>query len=367
MTVNMDDGEMEQRQDDLVDWIHQNRPADLPVANVARLERRVLNHFQRQKRLARQPQRQPVLQWAFALAFVFLFAVVSTGVVSASESSLPGEPLYTVKRLAENVQLALTPASERTSLHLEFAEERLEEIEDLGQQGIVRADVLDELSRETELAVTGAENLAGDKQVEVLETLERLTERQQVVLDRVEDNAPQPAQAALDHAQDVSGQGHERAQQALEQLQEPTSSAIMATQTVTATVTEPDKVTKTPRPSHTPQPTHPNNANQTHTPPGRAATSTLEPDTPTVQVNPPTSQPPTATAQAPTATAESSNNGNGNGNGNNGDNGNGNGNGNGNNGNNNNGNGGGNNGNGNGNGGGNGNGNDEDKDKDKDD
>ena len=61
------------------------------------------------------------MRWAAAcLAVVVL---LSWGTVRASANSLPGEPLYPVKRLAENAQLAFS--ADDLDLHLTFAERRI--------------------------------------------------------------------------------------------------------------------------------------------------------------------------------------------------------------------------------------------------
>jgi hypothetical protein len=64
--------------------------------------------------------------------------LVGAGVVAASAQSLPGNPLYGVKRGVEGVQLALTldPAA-NTRLRLEVATRRLAEAQELGTQGRV--------------------------------------------------------------------------------------------------------------------------------------------------------------------------------------------------------------------------------------
>jgi hypothetical protein len=65
-----------------------------------------------------------------AVAFTSL-AVFLTGsalTVGASQSSLPGEPLYAVKRMGEKVALAVAPEEEKPRLEIEMAGKRLEEL-----------------------------------------------------------------------------------------------------------------------------------------------------------------------------------------------------------------------------------------------
>lgn len=75
------------------------------------------------------------------------------GLALASAESLPGEPLYPVKRTLEQMALALLPGQEPT-LRLDFAERRLQEAEALLQRGQIAAAqaVLGEYREELEAA-----------------------------------------------------------------------------------------------------------------------------------------------------------------------------------------------------------------------
>jgi len=62
---------------------------------------------------------------AFALASIAVIAAAATAF--AAPSALPDNPLYPVKLIEENVQLALTPANDRLTVQLQQAGERLRE------------------------------------------------------------------------------------------------------------------------------------------------------------------------------------------------------------------------------------------------
>ncbi len=69
-------------------------------------------------------------------AFVFVFILggwIST--VNAASNSLPGDTLYTIKRVAEQAQLRLASLEDRAVLHTEFASRRLEEAAAMTQSG----------------------------------------------------------------------------------------------------------------------------------------------------------------------------------------------------------------------------------------
>ena len=67
-----------------------------------------------------------------------LIALLVSATVTASAAALPGEPLYGVKRAAEEAQLSLaTDSEQRAGLRLELADRRLDEAVKLVARGDV--------------------------------------------------------------------------------------------------------------------------------------------------------------------------------------------------------------------------------------
>jgi len=108
---------------------------------------------------------------AMALAFVIV-----SGVVAASASALPGDPLYSVKRLVEDARLSLasdTPS--RDALFAQFYQERIDEITALlaaGREAEVEFSAIIESIRPDAWAVAGlrvgvvgSTRIEGDPQV----------------------------------------------------------------------------------------------------------------------------------------------------------------------------------------------------------
>src|SRR5205814_10127122 len=72
------------------------------------------------------------------LAAMGLIALLVSATVTASAAALPGEPLYGVKRAAEEAQLSLaTDGEQRAGLRLELADRRLDEAVQLVARGDV--------------------------------------------------------------------------------------------------------------------------------------------------------------------------------------------------------------------------------------
>ena len=80
-------------------------------------------------------------------------ALALSGVSAASTDSLPGDPLYQVKRSSEQAQLALAASDQtRGQLYLEFAHSRAAEARQIGN-GLL-ADVLTDMNGETAAGVS---------------------------------------------------------------------------------------------------------------------------------------------------------------------------------------------------------------------
>jgi hypothetical protein len=187
---------------------------------------------------------------AAATLMVILALVLAGGggIVYASTDSLPGSPLYGVKRATEEVQLFLAPTgTRRAELHINFAQRRLEEVQALAQaKGKVDEETLAAIAEETDLALEEVEGVHPADKSDLLEKLASLTERQQAVLKGVQAKAPEAAQEGLNRALEASQQGHERAREALEK--EKPGRDVKPTKT--------PKPTPTPKPAKTPKPTH---------------------------------------------------------------------------------------------------------------
>jgi len=258
-----------------------------------RIETRLRQKMRASKSTAVPRRRISALRWTMplALSVTLLFAMVGT--VAASSDSLPGNPLYSIKRASETVQVILTPASEQATLYTALAQRRLDEVAALSQLGTVDPNLLTDLTTETETALASVENTPPKEQSEVLSAIILLTERQQMVLATVKAAAPPQAQAGLDRAIEASSHNHGVAHGRLEQSPppnaEPESSPTVAShQTqippgqLKKTEIAPDRTEAGGNGTDSPNckansPNSPNDCTPTPTPASISATPTLSP------------------------------------------------------------------------------------------
>ncbi len=173
------------------------------------------------------------------LVLILALVLAGGGVMVASAASLPGSPLYGVKRTTERVQFALTfGAADRAVLHLKFAERRLEEAAVLAvSRREFDEDTLSALNEEIELALLEARTVSEQDSMALWESIVDWTERQQRALQGMQCQALEGAQPQLVTAFETSQRAQAEAIQVLKKerpVPQPSS---------------------TPRPTPTPEPT----------------------------------------------------------------------------------------------------------------
>ncbi|TEU14840.1 MAG: hypothetical protein E3J21_14750, partial [Anaerolineales bacterium] len=205
----------------VADHIRKTRHPTLSVSVTRAIEQRLLKRAtelrQSRARLWSLPFSLRPLGTVAATLIVILALVLAGGggIVYASTDSLPGSPLYGVKRATEQVQLFLAPAgTKRSELHIRFAQKRMEEVQALAEvKGQVAEEALAAMAEETELALEEAEKAPAQDKLALLDKLVSLTQRQQAVLERVQTKAPEAAQKGLSRALEASQQGYEKARE----------------------------------------------------------------------------------------------------------------------------------------------------------
>jgi hypothetical protein len=157
------------------------------------------------------------MSWIVIATLVLsLLAGGGAGVVYAADGSSPGDPLYGLDTAIESLRLAVTPDPQaRTELALEFAQERLLELQELAAEGGSEDGVQQAADGYGENVRQAAEALAaaaasGDDQAGV-ESLKALLQQALTlntrVLSEVYSQVPEQAQAAIERAIDASEAG----------------------------------------------------------------------------------------------------------------------------------------------------------------
>jgi hypothetical protein len=131
-----------------------------------------------------------------ALAAAAVLVLVFAGATSAAASSLPGDPLYAVKRTSEDVQLALTfDEVARMELLARFADRRLEELAEVAKTRPSSAPTAtQEYADAVERFANALDNVRNadseDKRNAAQALAEAAQEKHKAVLDAVKDQLP---------------------------------------------------------------------------------------------------------------------------------------------------------------------------------
>ncbi len=265
-------------------------PDDKRRALETRLLRRAAQLRSKPVNRAAAPRR-PLLwrrSFALALASVIAVALLLGTTVSASAASVPGDVLYPVKRATEQVRLAFTPDGQLAELHLEFAQQRLQELNVLQERGEVSEELLTEISNETQLVLERVPTLPQEKQQTVLVALTDFQDQQVKVLEVMASSARGEAQTKVMKALADSAAKQQQAKALLATATPDATPVLSSTQEPEPTIGDepqpPGKPTSKPTSTDKPEPQATVRATQAnpqsgadHTPPGQSNQPTPKP------------------------------------------------------------------------------------------
>jgi len=154
-----------------------------------------------------------------------IIVIALGGTAIASQNSLPNDTLYPVKKAIENVELAISSlgGNHKAEIKLKHALRRLEEVQALVEEhqedGIVEEqeeeeeeEATEELEEQTEEAMEEVGKVRSiERKEELIQKMERLTERHREVLQKVHDKVPEHAKQSIERAMEKSEKGHQRA------------------------------------------------------------------------------------------------------------------------------------------------------------
>lgn len=133
--------------------------------------------------LGEEPRFEESYFWVNRLAYAGVFSILMLfGLLVLARDALPGDPLYLVKRAVEKTQMALASDNDKPKVQFEFANKRLEELNQIAQGNEAKklAPAISEFK--TDVAVV-AKNLSRTKKVnkDILVQVQRLEENKQKV------------------------------------------------------------------------------------------------------------------------------------------------------------------------------------------
>jgi hypothetical protein len=140
------------------------------------------------------------------------------GTVAVAQASEPGEILYPIKVASEDVRLALTSDSEKAfDLLLEFAQERLEEIDALSEEGApIPPQVTTRLQAHFEQALRYASSFDDANLVQAMERLSVMTQQQTQVIRQMQSQDAGNADGALQQTEQIVSRVRQAAEEGLE-------------------------------------------------------------------------------------------------------------------------------------------------------
>jgi hypothetical protein len=147
-----------------------------------------------------------------ALAAAAILVLVSAGATSAAASSLPGDPLYAVKRASEDVRLALTfDDVARTQLLSDLTDRRLEELARVAKSRPSSAptatqEYADAVSNFADALDNLRDADSEDKRSAAQALAEAARAKHKAVLDEVKEQLPAEAQPEVQKVNDAEQQ-----------------------------------------------------------------------------------------------------------------------------------------------------------------
>lgn len=274
------------------------RPGPRARAKAQLLERADQLTARRKSVVTKRPMSRPA--WLrlmpAAIALVMICSLAGLGMATASASSLPGDVLYPIKRMSEQVTIALAAAANRPELHVQFAQRRLDEFEALSVRGDFSQGLVTEAANEIANALSEVGQSSESGQQTTLQSIVHMADARQQALSTIAASAPVAERANLQSALDVlAARGHQAADLLMMDFPSANGPEVTAVATAapSATTTPSPQATPTATPTPEPSPTMiatPGSHEPAVTPPGLARTPKPQ-VTPPGQVKPKTTPP----------------------------------------------------------------------------
>lgn len=176
--------------------------------------------------------------------FVFIFPIIlivvglggGTAAVVASQNSLPGDALYSVKELTESVQITLTRDDKKAELYLKLAEKKLEEIQKLEEKGASIDKIARANERFQKYQRSASELVSAGQGEEIIQKLEEGAKKQKDVLHKILEKSSEETKEKVRETIASSQQEGQKLVEETKQKTESTSNSSTQIQTVVTNV-----------------------------------------------------------------------------------------------------------------------------------
>jgi hypothetical protein len=153
------------------------------------------------RRLNKLPGKQPfpLFKTLIAVIMVVIFLVGSSITVYAAQSSLPGEPLYTIKSISEDVRLsmAFSPKA-KLDLTLTYTSRRVSEISNLVSEGeVMPVQTSERYQQELENVLELAAQMDDQQMKVALGKIKNMAENQGMTIEELLASLPEQASPAI--------------------------------------------------------------------------------------------------------------------------------------------------------------------------
>lgn len=197
------------------------------------------------------------------LVFLALIGAGSGTAVVASQKALPGQPLYKVKIISENIQLGLVPKKEeKARLYLKFAEKRLEEVEKLQENNASVDLITGTLNTYKEyydkaIGALGKVESQTEEVKSVAQDLKDQADKRKKIIDKVLEKLPEDKK---EEVKGIAEDANKSSQDTVSRIENaptvtPTPTQVSANQSIAVPTPVPVLATSTPILTPTMQPT----------------------------------------------------------------------------------------------------------------
>jgi hypothetical protein len=173
----------------------ENLRADLPVLTSSEAEKQ----SKRDDLIYQRKQRLPLFRALIAVLVLVILLIGSSATVFAAQNSLPGDPLYAIKSLSEDVRLtmAFTPQT-KLDLTLTYTNRRVEEISSLVANGEeLPTQASDRFQLELEQALDLAAQMNDQQMQAALIQIKNGAEKQGMTMEELLAKLPEQASPAI--------------------------------------------------------------------------------------------------------------------------------------------------------------------------